>query len=308
MRNLTIAIALAALLSGMAGADSFNSRLARGQALLNTGDIDEAITIFRDLQVDEPDSEVLQYDLGCAHYAKALKAARENAPGDAVDALAEAAAAFETASMTPDNSLRKNAQYNRCTALGQAAKQTVSGTDREATMTAFESAIGAYEDYLRRYPDHADAQTNLNHLRYELKKYLQQTPPPQENDSQGGEGDNESDQQDQQQNQQQDGQSSQDDQQQQQEQQGQSDESQDGEQQEQEEQQGQDSEDEGEQQQEQQSMTGEEEPEGESQQQEIEQNSQNIEALLDSLQAMDEQQQKEMRQQPSRKGIDNKWW
>lgn len=306
MRNLVVIALTAIALAWPAHAESFNSRLARGQALLNTGDADEAITIFRDLQVDRPESEVLQYGLGCAHYEKALKAARDNAPGDAINALTEAAAAFETASMTPDNALRKNAQYNKCTVLGQIAKQAVAGDDHEQTIAAFEQAISSLEDFLRRYPGHADAQTNLNNLRYELKKYLQQMQPPEQQEQSGSGGDqNESDQEQQQQQQdQQQGQDSQDQEQQDQQQQNQAGDSEQQQQQQEQQQQGESPEE----QEQQQMADASEPPEGESQQAEMEPTRENIEAILDSLQETDEQQQKEMRQQPSRKGIDSKWW
>ena len=309
MRNGARLFLVVVALVTTAHAESFNRRLAHGQALLNAGDIDEAITVFRDLQVDEPDSDTLQYDLGCAHYAKALQAARDNALSDAAASLQQAVTAFEEAGTTPDNTLRRNARYNKATALGQLAKQYVGAQDNEKTVDAFEQAITAFEDHLRRYPDHTEARTNLNNLRYEFKKYLQQTPPPQEQESpQGSQGkDSPSDQQDKQQDRPQ-GQNPQDRNQDDQQRQDKSGENQD-QQQQQEQQKGENGQQDEAEQQEQQ--TGGETPQdeqGESQPQEMEQNSKNIEAILDSLQDTDEQQQREMRQQPRRKGINGKWW
>lgn len=307
MRNLSVALTLISALMATADAESFNRRLAQGQALLNTGDIEEAITIFRDLQVDDPESDTLHYDLGCAHYDKALQAARADALPEADDALGNAIAAFDEASTTPDRTLRRNAQYNKATALGQRAKQSMGAKDNDQIMAAFDEAVTAYEDFLRRYPDDRDAQTNLNHLRYELKKYLQQTPPPQEQNSQeGSQGENnESDPKNEEQKQQQ-GQDSQD--QNQQEQQGQSGENQQDQAQQEEQKSASDEKDEAGQQEQQTADASAQEDETESNAQELEENRQNIEAILDSLQDTDEQQQRDMRRQPGRKGINSKWW
>lgn len=303
MFRISVVVGCAVVVAVSANAESFNSRLARGQALLRTGDLDDAITIFRDLQVDRPESEALEYGLGCAHYAKAMKAARENDPVDAASALSAAIEAFDTASMTPNASLRQDARYNRSTALGQLAKQAVAAQDHERVVPAFEEAILAFEDYLRRYPDHADAATNLNNLRYELKRYLQQAQPPDEQEQNGSKGQEGSEsQQDQDQSSQ--GENSQEGDQQQEQQPGQSGQEEQGDQE-----QPQDSGEPEEMPSEQQMAEAQpQDQSGESQPQAVEENRQNIEAILDTLQDIDEQQQREMRQRPGRKGINTKWW
>jgi Ca-activated chloride channel family protein len=303
----------AALVVPLAQAESFNRRLARGQALLKTGDLDEAITIFRDLQVDDPESDMLHFDLGCASYAKALRAAGDEALPDAAEALQQAVKSFEEASTTPDNALRRDAQFNRATALAQLAKQSVAAGDGEATITNFEEAITALEDFLRQYPEHAEAQTNLNNVRYELKKFLQQTPPPNEQQNSEGEEGEKGEQSDQEQDkseQQQDpNQQQEQGEEQEQEQSSQGDQ----EQKPQDKQEGSQGESSPEDQQEpqDQQQPGETTPQdeqAESQSQQIAENSENIEAILDSLQDTDQKQQHEMRQQARPTGIRSKWW
>ena len=315
MRRFILFLCCATLFASVAQAESFNRRLARGQALLKTGDLDEAITIFRDLQVDDPESDTLHFDLGCASYAKSLRAAGDEALPDAAEALQQAVKSFEEASTTPDNALRRDAQFNRATALAQLAKQSVAAGDGKATIANFEQAITALEDFLRQYPDHAEAQTNLNNVRYEFKKFLQQTPPPNEQQNSAGEDGEKGEQSDQEQEKQE----QQQDPNQQQEQ---------GEQQEQEQQPSQGDQEQQDQEEKQDGSQGEKSPEeqqdpqdqqqpsestpqeeqGESQSQEIAENSENIEAILDSLQDTDQKQQHEMRQQTRPTGIRSKWW
>jgi Ca-activated chloride channel homolog len=301
MRNapfvLTLLLGCALILP--AWAESFNRRLARGQALLKSGDIQEAATVFRDLQVEDPDSNILRYNVGYARYQAALEDARAHAVPEALQTLEQAAVAFEEASMTTDKTLRKNAQFNKATTFAQVAKQMTAAADPQHTIAAFERAITTFDDYLRQYPGDPAAEMNLNNVRYELKKFLQQAPPAQEQ-QEGGEG---NDTQDQDQQQPREGQEpgppqDEGDDQQQQQQQDQAGDDQE-----------QDQQGEGEEQEDgQQDMAQARPQESDSDATPPIEENQNIEAILKSLEDMDEQQQKEMRQHPRRLTFRSKWW
>lgn len=163
----------------------FVSRLAEGQKLLKKGNPDAAIALFRDLQVERPNSPELLFSLGMAQFEQA--ASKEIAE-EAIPGFEEARKSFELARSSGRKDLRRDANFNAANSLAKIALtqlgQQSGGDDLEKS---FEAAIGAYEDHLRQYPDDLRAQTNLNHLRYQLKKALQNPPPPQDQ-QEGGSG------------------------------------------------------------------------------------------------------------------------
>lgn len=279
MRKIT-GIILSILICGMVSAQTFNEKLEKGHTALRGGDTNTALEAYRDLQVDDPESELLYYNIGRAHYKEGEAEAELESPEGAVEAFNLAKASFEKVLTSSDEEIRTSAGFNYANCIAQMAKQSVSLGDHEKTIAAFEESVGSYEEFLRRHPDHEGAKNNLDHMRYYLKNLMQNPPPPQ----------------DQQQQQQQDQEKNKEDQKDQ-EQEKKEEEKQDGENEgEQEPQQGEQQQ----QQMEQQEGNGEEEPE--------EQDRQNIEAILQSLEDIDNQEQKKTRNQRRDVGMRRNWW
>jgi hypothetical protein len=302
-------IALSFLCLASAWADPPSARLEEGHAHLRVGDTESALTVYRDLLVDYPDSDVLHYNIGCAQYTDALRRLEHEDGPDALETLNEASTAFMQAQRSPDRGLRMRAGYNLANSKAQAAKFLAGSGQQEETITAFESSIVEYESFLSQFPKHASAKHNLDHMRYLLKRMLQQ--PPQEQDQQDQQqDDSEEDQEegDEQQEQPQDGEA---------EDQAPSDSSEDEQQdQEQEEQQEEENQEESEdeQQAQQEESDGSNEEQDQQQQQEAEASEsempdrQTIEAILESLEEQDQREQKEVRSAPLDQNMRPEWW
>ncbi len=283
---LTAALSLT-ICATYAFGDTFAERLDYGNAQLRSGDIEGALSTYQDLQVDEPESGILYYSNGSAKYQEGLDHMALQAPEDAGTAFEEAKESFLKASTSEDGALRTDGAYNHANTVAQTAKLAMAQGDHEATVKGFEDSVQAYEQFLRGHPGHEAATHNLAHMRYLLKKMLQNPPPPPEEseDQEEQEGDKQEEQEDEQK----------------QDQEKQEDQEEQKENEEQEEQDPQEPEDEKEQQeQESQAEAGEQEPN--------EEDRQNIEAILQSLEEQDKREQQEThRARPeSRRRV--KWW
>lgn len=217
----TLTIFLLAALSFNASAQTFHERFHEGNRLLRDGDHKGAETMYRDLLIDEPESDVLQYGLAASEYHKGLMFLRDGIKEDIATTFNKAADEFRDLAASQDTFVRKNVDYNIANAMALIAKNPPEDGKQEEVVAAFEVAILGYEEVLRKYPDHARAKKNLDHMRYLFKKMLQNPPQQQQGEGEeSGEGDQdqppsdqqqeqEQGQQDQQEQQQQDGQQSQ---------------------------------------------------------------------------------------------------
>jgi len=175
-----LSLAVLALLCLPATAESFYDRLADGNTKLEAGDAEAALTIYRDLQVERPESDVLYYQIACALYENAISKASSSAVDEAAEEFTEALETFDNVATSSNDAVRVNARYNRANTISQMAKLTQKSGDPEATFAAYREAIEAYEDFLRVHPGHEAAGHNLDHMRYELKKMLQNPPDKQQ--------------------------------------------------------------------------------------------------------------------------------
>ncbi|MBX7257071.1 MAG: hypothetical protein K1Y02_11980 [Candidatus Hydrogenedentes bacterium] len=197
---LAITIAVAFVQYGHA--ESFVDKLNQANAKLRNGESQAALDIYRELQVENPESDVLYHNLGCAQYSKGEEDSKSAVKTGKAESFSEAKASFERAMSSDDPALRKSATFNRANAVAQQAMAMDPAKDQKAVVAAFEDSIKSYEEILSNDPENKDAQTNLDHMRYLLKKMLQN--PPEQNQQQQGKDDQgkEGDKQDQQQNQQ----------------------------------------------------------------------------------------------------------
>ena len=142
-----IVLSLCLVLALSAAADDFNDRLEAANELLKSGATAKALEAYRDLQVDRPESDILQYSIGCAQYMDAMADLALEAREDAATAFNEATDSFEKVQTSANADVRCNAGYNRANALAQTAKlslpaegyspQTVNQQDYEKATKAF---------------------------------------------------------------------------------------------------------------------------------------------------------------------------
>jgi len=191
----TIVIVAAAYI---AAADPPRNEIVEANHLLQQGNTNEALQAYRNLQIDDPESELLYYNIGCAQYESAPEP-NADAPDDsiaAINTLNAAKASFNKAAMADSPDIRRDARYNRVNCDSLLTTHLAATGDHETAVKMFEDTIFGYEDFLEQYPGHPGAQKNLNKARYELKKMLQDPPEPQEeqDQDQGEDGEGEENQ------------------------------------------------------------------------------------------------------------------
>jgi len=182
-----------ALWAVAANGQSFRERLQEGHEFLRAGNVEQALLVYRDLQVDEPDSDVLAYNMGLAHFRSGQDSIQAEAFSEAGEALTQAKSSFEKGLFSRDRELRRASKYNLANTLVKEAALAEGTGDYEGAVDAYEKAIERYDQLLDADPNHQAARKNRAHARYKLKKLLQNPPPPQE--EQQGDGEQESDDQ-----------------------------------------------------------------------------------------------------------------
>ncbi|MEX2016133.1 MAG: tetratricopeptide repeat protein, partial [Candidatus Hydrogenedentales bacterium] len=191
MRSL-VALAFATLTVGpIALADEFDARMKQGFGHLRAGNVDAAVEVFRELQTEAPDSDLVQYSLAASKYRQGLKDLENDLPDEAARQLREARAEMAGLEGSPDAFVSRNAAFVAANCEAQLAKHLAQSGDHKKTLEAFREAIEGYEQVLQEAPDHDGARQNYDHMRYLLKKMLQNPPPRQEQSKQGDEGDEE---------------------------------------------------------------------------------------------------------------------
>jgi hypothetical protein len=309
MRRLMCTV-LVISIAGTAQAASFARRVREANKTLASGDAQGALSQYRDLQIDEPESDYLHYGVGSAHYALGLQAAESGALSEAIERFDEAKEAFYSAINSDEADMRHAARFNEANSRAEKAITLYDAVTNgvqladvkdpgEDTKNAFETAIDGYESFLRDYPGQPEAEANLNHIRYLLKKLLQNPPPPPPEQQQQG-GDDE---------QKQDGEEGEKQDQEKQKQQQQQQEQSGDEQQKSEQNKDQQKQDAGnEQQAPQEQKQSEAENPAEDPGEPSEEERQNIEAILQSLEDMDQQEQEDRRTGPIEARPRKEWW
>lgn len=283
VRNYVLIVVPAILIAASAQGQSVEKRLRGGYAHLRSGNLEGAMTNFRDVQTDAPESDLVYYSVARTQYEEGLVSLKLEAAEDAVIQFNAAKATFDNLTTSPDPFIRENALYSSANCAAQIAKNTSMLAERDETVAAFEDSIGAYEQVLARNPSHDGARRNLDHMRYLLKSMLQDPLPEQEQQSDGSDEEN-------------------------QDQEGEEEQEDGGESEEQSEN---DPEDDPEDSGEQSDETEEDAPpeSGDSASEEEPQNRENIEAILQTLEDRDREEQKNLRKSKSPPRIrGNKWW
>ncbi len=186
--------ALATLLllacTSFAGAASLQSSVRQAEELVTKGDWEGALEAYRALQVEHPNEDLVLFGLGCAQYRKA-EAMPEGADPTVRGALySEAQATFERLSASRNAHLAADAAFNRANSLAQKAA-LLPEQDFKPKVAALQQAISAYEAVLASHPEHAAAQSNLDHVRYTLRLLQQNKPQEQEKKDDKGDEKNE---------------------------------------------------------------------------------------------------------------------
>lgn len=169
--SYAVAIALVAGLwiSGWALAGTFERGIEEGHVLLRSGDPAGALKVYRELQIDRPGSELVVFAIGCAQFELGKTGAQP-------DGLEQARQVFGRFDMSDDLEIRERASYNLANTQTLIARKALSSKDRDEAVRVLEECIRGYETVLEQYPDHGPAEHNRDHVRYLLKRMLQEPP------------------------------------------------------------------------------------------------------------------------------------
>lgn len=173
-------------------AQGFDERLEGGYRSLRAGDAEGALALFRDLETDEPESDLVHYSLASVRYHQGMQELEQDSPEEAVARFSEARDSFQSLLGSPEAFVRRNALYNMANCSALMAKQAGAVGATAETVKAFEESVRAFEEVLRLHPEHEGARTNLDHMRFLLKSMLQDMPPEMQQPK-AGEGDEDPD-------------------------------------------------------------------------------------------------------------------
>ncbi len=178
-KSKILRVAVVIAIAGAASADSLHDRIQQANGLLRSGEADKALDSYHAIQVDHPESPVLDYNVGCAEYEKGVKALQSDDKKEDDAALSQALESFNRAVQSGDPVVSESAAFNRANCLAQTAKSLEEGEAQGNRVKAFQDAIRAYDDVLKSDPNNDGAKQNIDHLRYVMKK-TSPPPPPQQ--------------------------------------------------------------------------------------------------------------------------------
>jgi len=172
----------ALMLCACAFAEDFGPRFEKGYGHLQAGDPEAALASFQELLTETPDSDLVRYSIAAAKYAKGVKDFGAGSAEAGLEGLNKARADFDALAGALTPFVRREAGFGAANASAQIAKHYSEQEQYKERVEALQTAVAGYEAVLEQYPDHRAAATNLNHTRYLLKKMLQ-NPPKNENES-----------------------------------------------------------------------------------------------------------------------------
>lgn len=141
-------------------------RSREGEKLYQKGKYQEALSAFSDAQMEDPGSRILQYNISNTHYR--------------MNNYDEALKSYQGAAASPDLAIREKAFYN----LGNTAYR----------QGKLDEAIQWYQRALELDPNDEDAKFNLEFVRDELRRRIEEAKKNQQQ-QQGGEGEQQQQQQ-----------------------------------------------------------------------------------------------------------------
>jgi hypothetical protein len=183
MRCVTVAAACVMMLCAAARGESLQAALDRAAAHLRAGDAAAARAIYQEQIVDHPQSAELRFGLACADYRAAEAQAAQAKPEAAAAAFDQARAGFNAVMPLARGALRAQAAFNAANCVARKALLVDPARQRAQAIAALREAEAALDAVVREFPDLREAQQNLDHVRYTLKKLLQQ-PAPEEDQQQ----------------------------------------------------------------------------------------------------------------------------
>ena len=157
--------------------------LQRAEEFLRIGDVEQALELLRELQVDRPDDDMVLYGIAMAYHRRAERLLEVDDLPQALEALSEAQEAYtRLGAQSEDAGVAADAFYNSATLQAEASKLRFTPEDFEAGVARIRAAIEALETVVAQYPEYDAAQHNLEHMRLTLKEILSNPPESEESE------------------------------------------------------------------------------------------------------------------------------
>ncbi len=180
-------------------AEDFGPRFEKGYSQLRNGDPEAALASFNELLTETPDSDLVRYSIAAAEYAKGVKDLEAGGAEAGMQGLTKAKSDFDALSGAMTPFVVRESGFGAANASAQIAKHYNEQEQYKERVEALQTAVAGYEGVLDQYPDHKAAARNLNHTRYLLKKMLQNPPENQDKSKDEGNDPGENGEQDQEQ-------------------------------------------------------------------------------------------------------------
>ncbi len=186
-----LAFAFAVAAAANASGEEFGARFKEGYRQLRLGNPEAALASFQELLTETPDSELVRYSIGSAEYEMGLKNFEKGDVAAGSESLNRARSQFDELRTAATPFVREEAGFASANSIAQLGKNLDEQQAYKDRLDALRAAVESYESFLEQYPDHEGAATNLNHTSYLLKKMLQNPPPDQQkSEDDQGEGEN----------------------------------------------------------------------------------------------------------------------
>lgn len=178
LRNIVIVLACAIFAASIsASGESLRDQVKSAEALLAAGEAEKALAAFQQLQVDHPDAPEVILGVGASQYRAGELSLAGGLNEQARQHFSDAQQSFQRLFSNPEDPVRSSALFDYANAMAKSAKAYDTAKEFDKQVSALKAAVGAYEQVLRDFPQHAQARQNLDHTRYVLKKLLQNKPP-----------------------------------------------------------------------------------------------------------------------------------
>lgn len=165
------------------GADEFARRLSEANEFLRDGNPAAAAAIYEDLYVENPDSDIVAYNLGVARHDAAKTAQQRDNAEEAAKQFELAQQAYDKAGSSPRAEVRDAARFNKANTLVEQSQLARAAGDAPGALKGLETAIAEYDAALETAPDLGAAKNNRAHARF-LYRQLKQEQEQQEQENQ----------------------------------------------------------------------------------------------------------------------------
>lgn len=191
MRNFAVYSLMLFFSFAASGVEYFDERFAPGYEFLDEGEFDKALEAFNELKIETPESALVDYSIASTYYKKAVSRISDENKEEVIESLMEAKERFEELIRKPEPFLKENAPFNAANCSAQIAKLYDPKEEYGQRVIGLKGAIDEYDKVLLVDPEHVSAKKNRNHLSYLLKKMLQDPPPEQKSPEEGDGGEEE---------------------------------------------------------------------------------------------------------------------